>query len=113
MAPDPLSIKSVRGGATKTKPKPKEKVEPKTSTRTQRPWNVVVHDDPVSLMSYVTRVFMDVFKYSQAKAHRLMMEVHSAGRSVVWSGARESAETYATKLKTYHLTTTLEPGSEG
>ncbi len=106
----PLSVHGARAGATKTKTK--EKVDTKTAPKTQRPWNVVVHDDPVSLMTYVTRVFMDVFKYPQAKAHRLMLEVHHAGRSVVWSGARESAETYAAKLKTYHLTTTLEPGSD-
>lgn len=96
------------GVATKTV----EKTEPKTRVQTQRPWNVVVHDDPVTLMNYVTRVFMDVFRYSQAKAHRLMMEVHQDGRSVVWSGAREPAETYVTRLQAAHLLTTLEPGAE-
>lgn len=96
------------GAATKTVEKPAADTE----TRTQKPWNVVVHDDPVTLMSYVTRVFMDVFRYSQAKAHRLMMEVHTTGRSVVWTGAREQAETYVTRLQAFHLLATLEP-SEG
>ncbi|MEZ5962699.1 MAG: ATP-dependent Clp protease adapter ClpS [Planctomycetota bacterium] len=89
---------------------PKTVGEPKTDTetRTQRPWNVIVHDDPISLMSYVTRVFMDVFGYAQPKAHKLMMEVHTAGRSVVWTGAREQAETYVTRLHGFHLLATLE-----
>jgi ATP-dependent Clp protease adaptor protein ClpS len=89
---------------------PKTVDQPKvdTQTKTQRPWNVIVHDDPISLMSYVTRVFMDVFQYPQAKAHKLMMEVHTAGRSVVWTGAREQAETYVTRLHGYHLLATLE-----
>jgi hypothetical protein len=46
-------------------PKTVEQPEVDTKTQTQRPWNVIVHDDPVTLMSYVTRVFMDVFHYSR------------------------------------------------
>jgi len=89
-------------------PKTVEKPETVTKTRTQRPWNVIVHDDPISLMSYVTKVLMDVFGYGQPKAHKLMMEVHTTGRSVVWSGAREQAETYVTRLHGFHLLATLE-----
>ncbi|MCA8941181.1 MAG: ATP-dependent Clp protease adapter ClpS [Planctomycetes bacterium] len=77
-------------------------------TRTARPWNVIVHDDPVTLMSYVTQVFMDVFGYPQSKADRLMREVHSTGRSVVWTGERERAELYVSKLHGFHLKATLE-----
>lgn len=101
------------GGGPKTVEKPSKTVtktdtKTDTETRTQRPWNVIVHDDPISLMSYVTRVFIDVFRYSQTKAHKLMMEVHTAGRSVVWTGAREKAETYVTRLHGFHLLATLE-----
>lgn len=72
-------------------------------------WNVIVHDDPVTLMNYVTKVFMQVFGYAQDKAHRLMLEVHHNGRSIVWTGAREQAEVYAQKLQSHHLQTSLEP----
>jgi ATP-dependent Clp protease adaptor protein ClpS len=81
-------------------------------TRLIPPWNVIVHDDPVTLMSYVTRVFMKVFGYAEHKARRLMLEVHNTGRSVVWTGAREKAETYVQKLQSHHLLTSLEPGGE-
>ena len=79
-----------------------------TRTRTARPWNVVVHDDPVTLMSYVTNAFMEIFGYSRTRAHQLMMEVHTTGRSVVWTGGREQAEVYVHKLQARHLLTTLE-----
>ncbi len=84
------------------------KTETITRTKTAPPWNVVVHDDPISLMSYVVDVFQKVFGYSTAKARKLMLEVHNQGRSVVWTGERERAEVYASKLQSYHLRTTLE-----
>ena len=81
-------------------------------SRLAPPWNVVVHDDPVTLMSYVTRVFIKVFGYAEAKARRLMLEVHQTGRSVVWTGGREEAETYAHKLQGHHLLAGLESAGE-
>lgn len=72
------------------------------------PWNVVVHDDPVNLMGYVTWVLVKIFSYSQSKAARMMMQVHHQGRSIVWSGPREQAEFYAQQLQAHQLTTSLE-----
>ena len=90
----------------------KTAVETETKTRPEtqlaRPWNVIVHDDPVTLMTYVTKVLMQVFGYAESKARTLMMEVHKTGRSVVWTGGREQAEIYAQKLQAHHLLTTLE-----
>jgi len=72
------------------------------------PWNVIVHDDPVNLMDYVARVFQRVFGYQEQYAMRLMLEVHQAGRSVVWTGQREKAEFFAQQLQLHQLKTTLE-----
>jgi ATP-dependent Clp protease adaptor protein ClpS len=88
--------------------KVQEETDTETLTRLAPPWNVVVHDDPVTLMTYVTRVFMKVFGYPETKAHRLMMEVNDTGRSVVWTGGRERAETYVATLQGYHLLASLE-----
>ena len=82
--------------------------KPKAETALAPPWNVVVHDDPVTLMNYVTKVFMQVFGYAKDKAQRLMFEVHNTGRSVVWTGAREQAEVYAQKLQAHHLLTQVD-----
>jgi ATP-dependent Clp protease adaptor protein ClpS len=72
------------------------------------PWNVVVHDDPVNLMQYVTYVLMKIFGYDQKKAAILMMQVHQLGRSIVWSGEREKAEFYVQQLQAHQLKTSLE-----
>lgn len=90
---------------------PSKKREPGVATITllAKPWNVIVHDDPVTLMTYVTDVFMRVFAYSETKAHKLMLEVHTTGRSIVWTGARETAEIYVMKLQAFCLLATLEP----
>ena len=81
-------------------------------TRTENaldvPWQVVVHNDPVNLMSYVTMVFERVFGFSREKAQKHMMEVHQKGRSVVWTGLREPAECYVQQLHGYLLLATLE-----
>ena len=78
------------------------------TTETVTPWNVVVYDDPVNLMSYVTRVFQKVFGYSEEKSHELMLQVHNHGRSIVWSGEREKAELYVQQLQSFLLKTRME-----
>jgi ATP-dependent Clp protease adaptor protein ClpS len=72
------------------------------------PWKVVVHNDPINLMDYVTKVFMKIFGFTREKAERHMMEVHKAGRSIVWTGAREKAELFVEQLHEYLLIATME-----
>ncbi len=71
-------------------------------------WHVVVLNDPVNLMSYVTMVFKKVFGMDQQMAEKHMMEVHEQGRSVVWTGGREKAETYVYQLQEWHLNAILQ-----
>lgn len=85
-----------------------EETEREVRTELAPPWNVIVHDDPITLMVYVTMALQRIFGYSQEKAHGLMMEVHTAGRSVVWTGAREQAELYVLKLHAAQLLATME-----
>lgn len=72
------------------------------------PWNVVVHNDPVNLMPYVTMVFQRVLGFSRERANRHMLEVHHKGRSLVWSGERERAEAIVEQLHGYLLLATIE-----
>jgi ATP-dependent Clp protease adaptor protein ClpS len=95
-----------------TKEQTDTETENRSKTSLAPPWNVIVHDDPVTLMGYVTKIFVKVFGYTETKAHKLMMEVHKSGRSIVWTGAREQAEMYAQKLQSHHLLTTLEKVEE-
>lgn len=80
----------------------------KELTETQAPWNVIVHDDPVNLMGYVTFVLMKIFGYNEQRASKLMLEVHEQGFSVVWSGELEKAEFYAQQLQLHQLKTSVE-----
>ena len=82
--------------------------ETKTAEEVDVPWNVIVHNDPINLMEYVTKVFIKVFGFSRQKAEVHMMEVHKLGRSLVWSGARERAELYVQQLHSHLLLATIE-----
>jgi ATP-dependent Clp protease adaptor protein ClpS len=92
--------------AAETVETPVSETESKASP--DEPWNVVVHNDPVNLMSYVTRVFRLVFGFSREKAETHMLEVHHRGRSIVWSGDRERAELYVEQLHSHLLLATME-----
>ncbi len=72
------------------------------------PWNVIVHDDPVNLMQYVTYVLMKIFGYNEKRATILMKQIHQLGKSVVWTGGREKAEFYTQQLQAHQLKTSLE-----
>jgi len=58
------------------------------------PWEVVLWNDPVSLISLVVRVLRTLFSYDLAKAERLTMQVHNEGKSIVWSVDKEQASAY-------------------
>lgn len=73
-----------------------------------RDWLVIVWDDPVNLMSYVTLVLRRIFGYPKAHAEQLMLRVHHEGRAVVASEPREQAELHVAQLHGYGLQATLE-----
>ncbi|WP_309396619.1 ATP-dependent Clp protease adapter ClpS [Cerasicoccus maritimus] len=87
---------------------PFTETDTETSVATALPWNVVVLNDPVNLMSYVVLVFRRVLGFDDDKARKHMLEVHEQGRSIVWSGDREMAETYVHELHKWQLNAKLE-----
>jgi ATP-dependent Clp protease adaptor protein ClpS len=76
-------------------------------TEADRPWLVIVWNDPVNLMSYVTWVLQKLFGYPRPKAEKLMMDVHTLGKAVVSSGAREKAELDCFRLHAHGLWATM------
>ncbi|HXM33198.1 MAG TPA: ATP-dependent Clp protease adapter ClpS [Chthoniobacterales bacterium] len=82
--------------------------ETRAAEEVDLPWQVVVHNDPVNLMSYVTMVFQKVFGFPREKAEKHMLEVHQQGRSILWSGMRERAELYVQQLHGHLLLATIE-----
>jgi len=73
-----------------------------------RPWVVIVWNDPINLMSYVTYVFQKLFGYSKEKATKLMLDVHHKGKAVVSSGPREKAELDVFRLHEHGLWATMQ-----
>lgn len=89
---------------------PVEVEEPSTdeSAAIDRPWIVLVWNDPINLMTYVTFVLQKVFGYSREKAESLMLDVHHKGRAVVSSGSKEKAELDVFRLHEHGLWATMQ-----
>ena len=87
---------------------PAHQTKIRSKEKSDKPWQVIVLDDPVNLMEYVSRVLIRIFGFSKEKAEELMMAVHQRGQAVVWSGNREKAEMYVNQLHSAQLHATLE-----
>jgi ATP-dependent Clp protease adaptor protein ClpS len=88
--------------ATIDRPVVDEHVEP------EKPWVVIVWNDPINLMSYVTFVFQKLFGYTREKATKLMLDVHYRGKAVVSNGTREKAELDVFRLHEHGLWATMQ-----
>jgi ATP-dependent Clp protease adaptor protein ClpS len=92
---------------TGTAPTTVERPETDEVVRLDKPWIVVVWDDPINLMSYVTYVFQKLFGFPREKAHTLMLQVHNEGKAIVSSGPRERCEADVARLHAHGLWATL------
>jgi ATP-dependent Clp protease adaptor protein ClpS len=95
-------------GAPTTAPVEVDRPSGEESIEPDRVWVVIVWNDPINLMSYVTFVFQKLFGYPKAKAERLMLQVHNEGRAVVSSGSRERAEADTARLHAHGLWATMQ-----
>ncbi|MEX0592690.1 MAG: ATP-dependent Clp protease adapter ClpS [Nitriliruptoraceae bacterium] len=78
---------------------------------TDVPWDVIVWDDPVNLMSYVVYVLRKIFGFNEPVARKLMLQVHREGRALVASEPRERAEMYVQQLHAHGLQATMQRSS--
>lgn len=77
-------------------------------TDLDQPWVVIVWNDPVNTMTYVSLVFRKLFGFSKDKADQLMLEVHHLGKTVVSSGTRAEAERDVFRLHEHGLWATMQ-----
>jgi ATP-dependent Clp protease adaptor protein ClpS len=86
-----------------------ERAAPVGEERTayDQPWNVIVWNDPVTLMSYVVYVLRKLFGHTEAKATKLMYRIHHEGKAIVASGPREKSEMDVSRLHAHGLQATL------
>jgi ATP-dependent Clp protease adaptor protein ClpS len=91
-------------------PQPTPDILEQTEVETElaQVWKVIVLNDPVNLMNYVVMVFRKVFGYGEQKAIKHMQEVHELGKSILWAGEREQAESYVFQLQKWRLQAVLE-----
>lgn len=73
-----------------------------------KPWQTVVWNDPVNLMSYVTYVFQKLFGYSRDQATKLMLDVHHRGKAIVSSGSKDKVEGDVARLHAAGLWATMQ-----
>lgn len=86
---------------------PAEQVGADIRQAASHPWQTVVWNDPVNLMSYVAHVFREYFGFSASRAEQLMLAVHHDGHAVVAEGAREQMELHVQAMHDYGLWATV------
>jgi ATP-dependent Clp protease adaptor protein ClpS len=112
-----LTAADVTMGAMTASPPPTPLVDPVIDPSLQDdvtgdvPWQAVVWNDPVNLMSYVTYVLQKLFGYPEPKATALMLDVHHKGKAAVSSGDKEKVEGDVAKLHAAGLWATMQKAS--
>jgi ATP-dependent Clp protease adaptor protein ClpS len=71
------------------------------------PWQVIVWNDPVNLMNYVTGIFIEVLKVTKDKAEVLMQTVHVEGKAIVADGTQDHCQELVATLGAYGLWSTM------
>ena len=85
-----------------------ERTDIETVQQLDTPWVVIVWNDPVNLMDYVSYVFRSYFGFEKPKADRLMLQVHNDGRAVVATGPREEMERHTEAMHDFGLWATVQ-----
>ena len=83
---------------------PKSKQRPRkqpadATPKKQPPYAVVVFNDDVHTFEYAIETFTKVFGYPHEKSLALALQIHTAGRGIVWSGALEVPELKRDQLR--------------
>jgi len=89
-----------------------EQADVDEQAHTAEPWITIVWNDPVNLMNYVAFVFESYFGYPEAKANKLMLQVHKEGKAVVSSGSMERMEADVQAMHGYGLWATMQRASD-
>jgi ATP-dependent Clp protease adaptor protein ClpS len=94
-------------------PTPTRQVDPVVveEAESDSPWQAVVWNDPVNLMSYVTYVLQKIFDYPEPKATALMLDVHHKGKAAVSAGDKDKIEGDVAKLHAAGLWATMQKTS--
>lgn len=81
---------------------PKTKGKEQTRTRRVPPYNVILENDDHHSQEFVVEVLQKALSYSQERAFQLMMQAHTTGRAVVWTGPKEGAELKYEQIRSFN-----------
>lgn len=70
-------------------------------------WHVLLWNDDIHSMDYVVLALMKTIGLGVKSAVHIMLEAHTNGKAIAWSGAKETAEAYREGLEEYGLTATI------
>jgi len=87
-------------------PVPIVRTKPKQRVRARRlpPYNVILENDDYHSQEFVVDVLRKALGCSEQRAFVLMMQAHTTGRAVVWTGTKEVAELKVEQIRTFHET---------
>ncbi len=93
-----------------TKSRREGETRPRRKSRTEPPWNVILHNDWENSMPMLIWVLQKAIPgIGLKRATAIMYEAHSSGQSVVRRCHKELAELYKERLEGEGLTVSLEP----
>jgi ATP-dependent Clp protease adaptor protein ClpS len=93
-----------------TKSRRERETRPRRKSRTEPPWNVILHNDWENSMPRVIWVLKKTIPgISLKRATAIIYEAHSSGQSVVKRCHKELAELYKERLQGEGLTISLVP----
>jgi ATP-dependent Clp protease adaptor protein ClpS len=75
-----------------TQTTPKSRTDPKTQTRRQPPYHVIILNDEEHTFEYVIELLTKLFGHPLATAEELTLRIHHTGRAIVLTTHREKAE---------------------
>ena len=86
-------------------PATKERIDRGTGSGVGAPWNVVVLNDNHNTFEGVAAALSRVLPgVTYEGGLRIADRIHASGRAIVWSGHREAAELYWSRLRDLGLT---------
>ena len=95
--------------------KPKTAPGEEVQTRSVPPYHVILENDDCHSATFVVVVLCKALGYSIEHSYQLLMEAHTGGRAIVWTGSKEVAELKVEQIRTFRedphgpLGCTIEP----
>ncbi len=78
-----------------------------TESTTLTGWNVILWNDDHHSMDYVVLALVRTIPVDTEAAASIMLDVHTNGKTIAWTGAKEVAELYRDRLEGYGLSATI------